>query len=62
MRTVIFKLFNVWVLSVESDEQVYFAYTARTLIQAIGMASDLQLHITNIDQLPLNQYNQGAKL
>ncbi len=51
---------NCWVLCIQIDGQLIRSYSATKLIDVIGLATTLQLHITNIDELPLSQYlNQG---
>ncbi len=60
MQVIIKQLYGVWILSVENSEQVIWFYTDRRLISVIDMANTLQLHITNISELPLNQYKECA--
>lgn len=44
------------------SDQVYMLLTFPKLIQAIETASALQLHIDNIDTLPLTQYNMEQSI
>jgi hypothetical protein len=56
------RICSTWALIVSIDGQVMFTYTDRQLINVIGMASSLQMHIDNLSELPLNQYltlNEG---
>lgn len=41
---------------VEVDSQTLMLYTVERLIEAIDLASTLQMHISNIAELPLTQY------
>ncbi len=47
---------NVWTLLVVINSQAYELFTDTRLTYVIDAASLLQLHISNIDELPLNQY------
>lgn len=54
-----------WVLKINSclsDGQKFCrVYLTERLIRAINLASELQLHVTNINELPLNQYLNEIK-
>jgi hypothetical protein len=56
MNVYIRQIQDRWVLSIESDVQVLYAYTDFKLIDVLGVACLLKLHVTNADELPLNQY------
>ncbi len=49
-----------WSLRIKKGDQVFRVWQFKRLIEAIEMASALQLHIDNIESLPLNQYSKGA--
>lgn len=42
--------------SVEVDSQVIRLFTVSRLIEALELASTLQLHVDNISELPVSQY------
>lgn len=48
-KVKISKILCLWVLSIESDIQVYYAYTASRYIDCLDIARTLQLNI-DIDQ------------
>jgi hypothetical protein len=56
MKVYIRHIETVYVLTFEDDQKVYNCYTFKRLIDAIGMASILQIHVTNIEELALSQY------
>lgn len=47
---------NVWTLIVSINDQVILSCTDKRLNRLIDTASALQMHISNIDELPLKQY------
>lgn len=52
--------YGVWVLWLMRDQHVIKSYTFKRLIQAIDAACALQLHVNNLDELPLKQYANGV--
>lgn len=60
MKVIIKPWFGEWILCITRDRQVIRSFTAKRLIEVIDVANLLQLHISNIDELPLNQYKQGV--
>lgn len=56
MKTTINQALDTWVLCIQTNEQLYKSLTFEKLIDAIDCASMLQLHVDNIDDLPLPQY------
>ncbi len=62
MRVLVVQKSGFWLLVFKNRDQVSRSYTFKRLLQAIEQASILQLHISNIEALPLTQYlNQGAQ-
>lgn len=59
MRVTINQSLDVWVLCISFGDRVIKAYTRPRLIEVLDVAYVLQLHIDNVDELPLNQYLQG---
>lgn len=59
MKTYIRYVVTQWVLTIESADQVVYAKPCRRLIEAIDTACSLQLHVDNLNELPLNQYQGG---
>lgn len=60
-RVSIYPVLDQWVLVITGNGHLYYSFTAKRLLSCIGVASSLQLHISNIDELPLTQYlNQGV--
>lgn len=51
---------GTWFLLLSKDSTVIRFWSFNRLIEAIDMASMLQLHVDNVSELPLQQYNQGA--
>ncbi len=52
---------GVWVLLLVNNDHLIKSFTFKRLIDAINTASELQLHVSNIAELPLTQYaNQGG--
>lgn len=47
---------ETWFLIVSKDGQVFKFWSFCRLIEALEMASTLQIHVSNADELPLNQY------
>lgn len=47
---------GTWFLVMSKDSRVIKFWSFNRLIQAIDTACTLQLHVDNIDELPLNQY------
>ncbi len=61
MRVTIYGQTGNWVLSIARNGQVIKLWTLETLYEAIQLASELQLHVDNINELALSQYsNQEA--
>ncbi len=56
MRATIVSYHGLWVLRFKLNGQMIKSYTFKRLIEAIDTASVLQLHVSNIDALPLTQY------
>jgi hypothetical protein len=52
-QTKIYKVLNLWVLSIESSEQVLRAFTATRYLDVLGIAHMLQLNI-DVDQTKEN--------
>lgn len=69
MQVLIFQSGNSWTLQISramprrwrpADIQVLRLFTVHKLIEALDLASQLQLHVDNIQELPLTQYaSQG---
>lgn len=47
-----------WALTISFEGSVYRAWSFKRLIEALDMASVLQLHVSNIATLPLRQYSR----
>lgn len=60
MRVEIVQVLSQWCIVCTFNGQVLWALAADKLIEAIDLANTLQIHVDNIDSLPLNQYSQGA--
>ncbi len=61
MNVVISLILGHWVLCISKNDQVIKAYASEKLIDALDLANLLQLHVSNIAELPLTQYaNQGG--
>lgn len=61
MRTYVFQTSdNMWHLQIVREDswnvQVLKMWTVNRLIEAIDMATLLQLHVDNINELPLSQH------
>lgn len=56
MRVLIERQFGMWALNVYRNGYLIKTLTYKRLIMAIDAASTLQLHIDNIETLPLTQY------
>lgn len=59
MRVQIEQHLNQWCLVCLCNDQVICAFATNKLIEVIDLANQLQLHIDNIDELPLPQYKIG---
>lgn len=61
MQVTINQSLDLWVLCIASGEHVIISWTFTRLMEAIDMASLLQLHVDNVADLPLEQYlNRGV--
>jgi len=58
LKVYIRSIVGVWCLTFETDLQVTKAYTFKTLLEALDVAGALQLHVDNVNDLPLNQYRK----
>jgi hypothetical protein len=58
LKVYIRSIVGVWCLTIETDLQVTKAYTFKTLLEALDVAGALQLHVDNVNDLPLNQYRK----
>jgi hypothetical protein len=58
----VFQTGTNWHLMLSIDSQVLSIHTRPTLIEVLGVASTLQIHVTNVAELPLTQYlTQGVE-
>ncbi len=59
MKAYVRPIMGRWVFTIESTDQVVYSKLCNRLIEAIDTACNLQLHIDNVNELPLNQYQGG---
>jgi hypothetical protein len=62
MKTLIVKHNENWHLNLTLNGNVIKSYTFKRLVLAIERASELQLHVNNIDELPLTQYKNQSEV
>lgn len=60
MSVTINQSLETWVLCFSLNGQVINSYTVKKLLEAIELASVLQVHIDNINDLPLRQYAEAT--
>lgn len=60
MSVTINQSLETWVLCFSLNDQVINSYTVTKLLDAIELASVLQVHIDNINDLPLRQYAEAS--